>query len=130
MGICIMNRKELEKYISETYSADPEYPWESTPASAVFRHAANRKWFALLMDIPRSKLGMQSDDMISVVNLKCDPLMTGSVCMEKGIYPAYHMNKNYWISVALDGTVPDETVKMLLDMSFDATMPKVKKKKG
>lgn len=125
-----MNRKELEKYISETYSADPEYPWESSPASTVFRHAANRKWFALLMDIPRSKLGMQSDDMISVVNLKCDPLMTGSVCMKKGIYPAYHMNKNYWISVALDGTVPDETVKMLLDMSFDATMPKVKKKKG
>lgn len=125
-----MNRKELEKYISETYSAAPEYPWESSPASAVFRHAANRKWFALLMDIPRSKLGMQSDDMISVVNLKCDPLMTGSVCMGKGIYPAYHMNKNYWISVALDGTVPDETVKMLLDMSFDATMPKVKKKKG
>lgn len=125
-----MNRKELEKYISETYSADPEYPWESSPSSAVFRHASNRKWFALLMDIPRSKLGMQSDDMISVVNLKCDPLMTGSVCMENGIYPAYHMNKNYWISVALDGTVSDETVKMLLDMSFDATMPKIKKKKG
>ena len=62
-----MNRKELEKYISETYDADPEYPWESSPASAVFRHASNRKWFALLMDIPRSKLGMQSDDMISVV---------------------------------------------------------------
>ena len=56
--------------------------------------------------------------------------MTGSVCMEKGIYPAYHMNKNYWISVALDGTAPDDTVKMLLDMSFDATMPKIKKKKG
>lgn len=125
-----MNRKELEKYISETYSAAPEYPWESSPSSAVFRHASNRKWFALLMDIPRSKLGMQSDDMISVVNLKCDPLMTGSVYMEKGIYPAYHMNKNCWISVALDGTAPDETVKMLLDMSFDATMPKIKKKKG
>lgn len=125
-----MNRKELEKYISETYSSDPEQLWEKYPEFTAFRHASNRKWFALFMDIPRSKLGMQSDDMISVVNLKCDPLMTGSLCMEKGIYPAYHMNKTYWISAVLDGTVSDETLKMLLDMSFDATMPKVKRKKG
>lgn len=125
-----MNRKELEKYISETYNADPEYLWKKNPDIAAFRHISNRKWFALFMDIPRSKLGMQSDDIISVVNLKCDPLMTGSLCMEKGIYPAYHMNKTYWISAVLDGTVSDETLKMLLDMSFDATMPKVKRKKG
>lgn len=125
-----MNRKELEKYISETYNSDPEYLWEKNPDIAAFRHISNRKWFALFMDIPRSKLGMQSDDIISVVNLKCDPLMTGSLCMEKRIYPAYHMNKTYWISAVLDGTVSDETLKMLLDMSFDATMPKVKRKKG
>ena len=45
-----------------------------------------------------------------------------------GIFPAYHMNKRHWITVLLDGTVPTETVKKLLDVSFDATNVKIKKK--
>ena len=43
-----MNRKGLEQLIFDTYSVEPDYPWMDTPESAVFRHAANRKWFALV----------------------------------------------------------------------------------
>ena len=47
----------------------------------------------------------------------------------EGYFPAYHMNKTSWITVALDGSVPDDEVKLLLDMSFEATAPKMHKKK-
>ena len=40
-----------------TYSVEPDYPWMDTPESAVFRHEANRKWFALVTTVPKSKLG-------------------------------------------------------------------------
>ena len=49
-----MNRKGLEQLIFDTYSVEPDYPWMDTPESAVFRHAANRKWFALVTKIGRA----------------------------------------------------------------------------
>lgn len=122
-----MNREELTQYILETYNADQDYPWVKYPNFTVFRHESNKKWFALIMDISRSKLGLQGDEIIDVVNLKCDPILIGMLRQEKGFYPAYHMNKTSWITAALDGIVPDDKLKMLLDMSFDATAEKVKK---
>ena len=81
------------------------------------------------MYIPKSKLGLREDGMIDVVNLKCDPVLIGSLRMEKGIFPAYHMSKDKWISVALDGSVDDEQVKMLLDMSYELTALKIQRKR-
>lgn len=116
-----MNKTELQKYIAEAYSTAPDFPWESTPDAAVYRHENNRKWFALVMTIPKARLGIRSDGMIDIVNLKCDPLLVGSLRSEPGIFPAYHMNKDKWLSVALDGSADDEQIKMLLDMSFELT---------
>ena len=116
-----MNKQDLQKYIFDVYGVTPDFPWESNPAFAVYRHTNNRKWFALVMDIPKSRLGLREDGMIDVVNLKCDPVLIGSLRMEKGIFPAYHMSKDKWISVALDGSVDDVQIKILLDMSFERT---------
>ena len=46
---------------------------------------------------------------------------------EKGIFPAYHMSKTCWISVLLDGTVSEETLSFLIDISFELTDKKCKK---
>ncbi len=123
-----MNKTELQKYIAEAYSTVPDFPWESTPDAAVYRHENNRKWFALVMTIPKARLGIRSDGMIDIVNLKCDPLLVGSLRSEPGIFPAYHMNKDKWLSVALDGSADDEQIKMLLDMSFDLTAVAIQRK--
>ena len=53
--------------------------------------------------------------------------MIGSLRLEQGFFPAYHMNKDKWISVALDGSVDDEQLMFLLDMSFELTDVKIKK---
>lgn len=116
-----MNRATLQTYIEETYGATGEYPWVQYPSFAVFRHSSNRKWFAVIMDIPRQKLGLSGDSSIPVVNVKCDSRLIGSFREEKGIYPAYHMSKAHWLTVALDGTAQEETLKFLLDMSYDLT---------
>ena len=117
----IRNRLNLETYLSETYGAAGERPWDRYPNNQVFRHAGNKKWFALTMDIPKRNLGLPEDGDISVVNLKCDPRLIGSLRMEPGIYPGWHMNKSHWITVALDGTVEDEKLKFLVEMSYELT---------
>ena len=123
-----MNREQFIQYISDEYGIDGEYLWAKYPRFCAFRHPGNRKWFALVMDVPKNKLGMEGADALDVVNLKCDPILSGSLRKEPGIFPAYHMNKASWITVALDGSVPDDQIRMLLDMSYDATAPKKKKK--
>ena len=124
-----MNKRELQKYIAETYNTDPDFPWESNPTFAVYRHRSNQKWFALVMDVPKSKLGLREDGKIDIVNLKCEPALIGSLRTEKGFFPAYHMSKDKWISVALDGSVDDEQLLFLLDMSYELTDVKIKNKK-
>lgn len=124
-----MTRAEFERYIAEYYAAPPDHPWDSDPDYAVFRHSENRKWFALIMEIPRSRLGLPGEGKITIVNLKNDPVMSGSLRSEPGIFPAYHMNKQSWISAALDGSVPDETLKLLTDISFQLTAPKIRRRR-
>ena len=114
-----MNREEFQKFIKEKYGVLPEYPWASSPSFAVYRHENNKKWFAVIMNITKDKLGLDSTEKIDVVSLKCDPLM--NVTTETGIFPAYHMNKTHWISVLLDGSVDEDKIKWLLDLSFELT---------
>lgn len=124
-----MNKYELEKYINQTYSTNADHPWEKYPNNSVFRHQNNKKWFAMVMSVSKDKLGINENGMVDIVNIKCDPIMIGSLINEKGFYPAYHMNKSNWITIALDGSADDEKIKFFLDMSFDLTSKKVKKER-
>ena len=123
-----MNREELEAYILNHYSTEPDYPWADTPRDAVFRNAGNRKWFALVMEVPQDKLGLVGTKKLDIVNFKCDPILISSLRGETGIFPAYHMNKASWITAALDGSVPAETIELLLDVSYELTKPKPRRK--
>lgn len=122
-----MTRQELKSFVHELYGITPDYPWLKYPSYEVFRHCDNKKWFAVIMDIPAAKLGIDHDGSISVVNLKCDTIMINDILTENGIYPAYHMNKACWVSAVLDGSAEDETVRMLTRMSFKLTESKKRK---
>lgn len=74
------------------------------------------------MKIPKNRLGEYSDKIVDIVNVKCDPIMLGSLLEEKGFYPAYHMNKEHWITICLDGSVDDEKILSLIDISYDLTV--------
>lgn len=122
-----MRQEMLTEWIAQTYNTDPEFPWESSPESMVFRHRENGKWFALAMAVPREKLGLPGGGRAWVLNVKVDPLEAGSLRGEPGVLPAYHMNKEHWITVLLDGTVEEAKVCDLIDLSFAATASKKKK---
>ena len=118
-------------YIKKKYKTLPEYPWRSTPESAVFRHSDNKKWFALFMPVPGDKLGLDTDDVIPVLNLKIDDMFYRDMLIkQKGIMPAYHMNKQFWITVFLDGSVAEDQVLDLIDGSYLATASAKKKQKA
>ena len=116
-----MNRQELTAYLTSTYSVEGESLFAKYPSFLVFRHNGNRKWFAVIMDIPGKNLGLPGEGEIRIVNLKCDTRLIGSFREESGIFPGWHMNKAHWLSVSLDGAVDDEKIKFLVDMSYELT---------
>ena len=122
-----MDRKSLQEYITKTYGTRAEYPWEKYPSFSVFRHVGNKKWFAVVMKIPASKLGIENQEFIEIINLKVPPYIIGGILCESFIFPAYHMNKRHWISVILDGSVPNDFCEMLIGKSYDLTKPKRRK---
>ena len=107
--------------LTDTYGTVGEHLFAKYPSFLVLRHSGNRKWFAVIMDIPRKNLGLTGEGKVSVVNLKCDPRLIGSFREEPGIFPGWHMNKTHWLSVALDGAVEDEKIRFLVDMSYKLT---------
>ena len=127
-GESSVDREQFIQYLSEDYGVTGEYLWAKYPCYCVFRHPNNHRWFAVVMDVPKNKLGLPGTGILDVVNFKCDPILIGSLRGQTGFFPAYHMNKANWITVALDGSVPDEQIKMLLGMSYDATAPNVKRR--
>ena len=111
-----MTREEFLLYCKEEYGTSPDFPFEDDLETAVLRHSDNRKWYALVMRVSRRKFGIESDEVIDVVNVKIPIEMFGSFTSDEGIYPAYHMNKRHWVSILLPDTA-NENVELLVNSS-------------
>ena len=112
-------RERITQYILDTYGTEAEYLWADSPNFAVFRHLSSKKWYGIIMDVPSDKLGLPGKELVDVLNIKCSTVMIGALLSEEGFLPAYHMNKDHWISILLDGTVPDKQIFPLLELSYD-----------
>ena len=123
-----MTRQELIDYIFDEYSVEPDYPFPRDDISCVFRHIDNRKWFGIAMAVPYRTIGISRDGMTDILNVKCDPVMMGSLRGRPGFRPAYHMNKDKWITILLDGSAGREDITALVAMSYAMTAAKIRKR--
>ncbi len=123
-------REEVFAYVKKKYGAEPEYLWRSYPDYAVFRHAENRKWFGIVMNVPESVAGTSGGARIDILNVKVDdPILLDMLLRQPGYLPGWHMNRRNWISMRLDGTLPIEEICGMIDAGFLATAPREKKVK-
>ena len=122
-----MNREFVFQLCKERYETEPDYPFNDKYNSAVLRHGDTRKWYGIILNVSPKVFGLSGEEKVDVINLKINSIMMGSFLQEKGIFPAYHMSKTCWISVLLDGTVSEETLSFLIDISFELTSKKSKK---
>ncbi|MBQ7380745.1 MAG: MmcQ/YjbR family DNA-binding protein [Clostridia bacterium] len=122
-----MTRQQLFEYCLDAFDTAPDYPFDDFMETAVFRHTKNRKWYALVMKVPKSRLGLESGEAADVLNLKLPPEMMSSFGASDGVYPAYHMNKAHWVSVLLE-QAQDDLVTFLLSVSHSLTKPNTNKK--
>ncbi len=113
----------ITTHIRDEYGAEPEFLWpERYPTYCIFWHSNNKKWFALIGDVFGKCLGMDSNEKVDIINLKFDNGQALDFAENTpGVYPAYHMNKKHWITIALDGTLSNEMVMELVKESYFLT---------
>ena len=114
--------KRIMAQVQEKYGNQLEYLWEKSPDTAVLRHEGNQKWYAVVMRIPWDKLEKGREGLVEAVNIKHDQV--ADLLSQKGIYPAFHMNKRYWLSLVLDDSLSDDDVLELLEISWNLTLKK------
>ncbi|MBP3361873.1 MAG: MmcQ/YjbR family DNA-binding protein [Clostridia bacterium] len=99
--------------IKDTYE---DYPFND-PNWTVMRHKSNKKMFAAIYE--------RQDNIW--INVKCAPNMTYMWRSAfESVIPAYHMNKEHWNSIILDGSVPEEDIRNMIADSYALTQGKKK----
>ena len=99
--------KRTLAYMKAEFSAEPEFLWEKYPDYAAFRRPDNQKWFAVILTVDRSRLGLDGRGNVEIIDLKALPADVEARLADPRFLRAYHMNKTHWFTVCLDGSVPD-----------------------
>ncbi len=125
-----MKKEDIIQFAAALPGAVCDYPFREERDIAVLRHADNQKWFAVLLAAPKARIGKEGKGSETVLDVKCPPDLLPMLCNTyAGILPGYHMNKKHWITVRLDGSVPDEEIEKLVRLSYDITSAGNRKRK-
>ena len=112
--------EDVLRYVKERYNSTTVKPFKTNPDIKALV-TPKGKWYALFLDVEYNKLKKDSlvDSKVKIVNLKHIPSKISTVIDNRNIFPAYHMNKNHWISVVLDNNIDIEYVKELIELSYN-----------
>jgi predicted DNA-binding protein (MmcQ/YjbR family) len=107
-----MSPGELRDYCLSFSGAEETFPFG--PETSVFKVAG--KMFAL----------SQLDADSLRVSLKCEPGLAEALRgAHAAVLPGYHLNKRHWNTVIIDGSVPDETIRDMIEDSYDLVVSKL-----
>jgi predicted DNA-binding protein (MmcQ/YjbR family) len=107
-----MNPAELCDYCLSLTGAEETFPFSTK--TSVFKVAG--KMFAL------SQLG--ADPL--QVSLKCEPQLAEALRLaHASVLPGYHLNKRHWNTVIIDGSLPDEAIRDMIEDSYDLVVSKL-----
>ena len=117
----------ITNLIIKKYGNEPEFLWEKTPGSGIFRNPESKKWYLAILDVDRSKIqdGQKGQkdkkELVEIALIKLSPDKVERITKQEHFYPGWHMNKKYWITVILDDTVADDKIMQLIEESHGFT---------
>ena len=113
--------QEVIAYVCKEYGDELEFLWQKFPKNAIWRNKDNQKWYAALLVIPRNKLvGQTSEEEVEIIDIRFQKNEALEFAESNdNVFPGYHMNKNNWITIVLDGSMETEQILRLLDHSYE-----------
>ena len=110
-------KEQWNRWILEHITPYSAMPFKKS-AAKVYNVKENGKWYALMMEIPFSKLGITSDEIALILNVKISPEEKETLLQKEGVFEAYHMNKKHWISIALNVCKDEAFIKECIENSY------------
>ncbi len=110
--------RQLIQYAREKYGDELQFLWERFPDNAIFRRKDNQKWYAALLVLQKRKLGLDDDGVVDILDLRGRPEDIVALVDGAKYFPGFHMNKKYWFTICLDGSVPMAEVLSRVDESY------------
>ena len=111
--------KEIITYVKNKYEDKLEFLWEKSSKNAVVRRKSSNKWYAVILTVSKRKIGLNSDELVEIINLHNSQEEIEKLIDNKKYFLAYHMNKKYWCTICLDGTVELKEIYKLIDISYE-----------
>jgi predicted DNA-binding protein (MmcQ/YjbR family) len=108
----------LIDYVRRRYGDELEFLWERFPDNAIWRRRDNQKWYAAILTVKKSKLGLASEETAEVIDLRLEPESITNLIDNERYFPGWHMNKRHWYTMLLDGSVPLEELCRRIDDSY------------
>ncbi len=109
--------KRLIAYVRDRYGDELEFLWEKFPKNAIWRRKDTHKWYGALLTVSKQKLGIPSDEQVEIIDLRLSPQVLARLIDHRRYYPGYHMNKQHWYTMLLDGSVPIQELCQRIDES-------------
>lgn len=116
--------RKVIQYIANRYGDSPEFLWKRFPENAIFRRQDNAKWYAALLIVSKSKLGMSEKGKVDILDLRVSPNEIDALVDGKTFFPGYHMNKRNWFTICLDGSVSLEEIFARIENSYQLARKK------
>lgn len=111
--------KKIIEYIRETYDDELEFLWKKSTGNAIARRKDNKKWYLAILTVAKNKLGISSNEIVEIIDLRHNPETLKKLLEEKGYFAGYHMNKKHWITIILDGSVSIDEIYNRIDESYN-----------
>jgi len=110
--------KEIIIYVREKYGNELEFLWKKFPDNAIWRRKDNEKWYGALLTVKASKLGLDDDKPIEILDLRIKTEDIETTVDNKRFFMGYHMNKKHWYTLLLDESIPTEEICNRIDESY------------
>lgn len=110
--------KTIIQFVRKTYGDELEYLWQKFPDNAVWRRKDNNKWYGIILTVNGRKIGLATDEIAEILDLRMTPQDAETILAQKNHYPGWHMNKQSWYTVVLDGSICDEELQEKIAESY------------
>ncbi len=110
--------REIINYVRKKYGDKPEFLWKKFQGNAVLRRKDTAKWYAVLLTVSKRKLGIDSDEIVEIIDLRIKPENMPDLIDGSKYFPGWHMNKKSWYTIILDGSVSTEEIQKRTDESY------------
>ena len=116
--------KQVIGYVKTKYNRQLEFLWENFSENAIWGREDNNKWFGVMLKVPKRKLGLDSDELIEIIDLRMEENLIEKIVDNQKYFRGYHMNKKHWITICLDSSVDFNEICTRIDESYNLAKKK------